>query len=54
MNVSVGKLFKVASLVAFGAAALGNVLFGHSGVELVSGGLFLYVGGDIAEEVLAD
>lgn len=54
MNVSVSKVFHVASLVAFGAAAIDAVLFGHGGVELVSAGLFLYVGGDVAEEVLSD
>lgn len=54
MNVSVSKVFQVASLIAFGAAAIGSVLFGHGGIELVSAGLFLHVGGDLAEDVLAD
>lgn len=54
MNVSVSKLFKVASLVAFGAAAINATLFSHSGVELLGAGLFLFAGGDIAEDVLAD
>lgn len=54
MNVSVSKLFHVASLVAFGAATISATLFGHGGVELVAAGLFLYAGGDVAEEVLGD
>lgn len=53
MSVSVSKLFHVASLVAFGAATLGSVLFGHGGVELLGAGLFLYASGDLAEDVLA-
>lgn len=51
--MNIGKLFHVASLVAFAAAAIGNTLFGHSGLELVAGGLFLYAGGDLAEDVLS-
>jgi len=52
--IMVHKLFYVASLVAFGAAVLGDTVFGHSGLELVSAGLFLYVGADLAEEVLSE
>lgn len=54
MNVSVSKLFHVAALFAFGAAFFDSVVFGHSGLELVAGGLFLYAGGDLAEDVLED
>lgn len=54
MGVSVSKLAQVASLFAFGAAIFGNVLFGHAGLELVSAGLFLHVGGDLIEDVLSD
>lgn len=54
MGVSVSKLAQVASLFAFGAALFGNVLFGHGGLELVSAGLFLHVGGDLIEDVLSD
>lgn len=52
VNVSVSRLFHVASLIAFGAGFLGATLFGHAGLELVSGGLFLYAAGDVAEGVL--
>lgn len=48
-----GKLFHLGALVAFGAAFLGSTLFGHSGGELVAGGLFLYAGGDLAEDLLS-
>lgn len=54
VSVSISKLFHVASLVAFGAAAIGSTLFGHGGLELVAGGLFLYASGDLAEDVLSD
>lgn len=50
MNIK--RVFEVASLVAFGAAFLGSTLFGHGGIELIASGLFLYVGGDLASEVL--
>lgn len=53
MGVSISRLFHVASLVAFGGAVLGSTLFGHGGLELVSAGLFLHVGADLAEDVLA-
>jgi hypothetical protein len=51
--MSVAKVFHVASLVFFGASFLGATLFGHAGVELLGGGLFLYASGDLAEEVLS-
>lgn len=54
MNVSISRLAHVGSLLAFGAAAFGNTVFGNSGLELVAAGLALYVGGDIAEGVLSD
>lgn len=52
--MSIAKAFHVASLIAFGAAFLSSTLFGHAGVELVAGGLFLYASGDLAEDVLSD
>lgn len=51
MNFS--KLANVAALFAFGAAALGNVLFGHSGVELLGAGLFFHAGAELIEDVLS-
>lgn len=48
----VHKLFELASIVSFGAAAISVTLFGHSGLELVGAGLFFYVSADLAEEVL--
>lgn len=52
MNVSVSKAFKVASLVAFVAAAFGNTVLGHSGLELVAAGLALNSGAGVAKKVL--
>lgn len=54
MNASVSKLAHISALVALVAAALGNTLFGHSGLELVSAGLALHVGGDLLEDVLSE
>lgn len=50
--MSISKLFHVASLFLFGAAFLDATVFGHAGGELLAGGLFLYAGGDLAEDVL--
>lgn len=52
-GISISKLAHVGSLVAFVAAGLGNVVFGHGGLELVSFGLALHVGGELAESVLS-
>lgn len=52
-SVSVSKLVNLGSLVAFVAAALGNTLFGYSGLELVAGGLALHVGADVIDSVLS-
>lgn len=51
MNYS--RLANVAALVAFGAAVLGNTLFGAGGVELVAAGLFLHAGADTLEDILS-
>ncbi len=51
-HMRIKRVFEVLSLVAFGAGFLGSTLFGHSGVELLSGGLFLYAAGDLADEIL--
>lgn len=52
-SISVSKLANVASLLAFVAAALGNTVFGYSGLELVAGGLALHAGADVLESVLS-
>lgn len=52
-GVSISKVAHAASLVAFVAAAIGSTLFGHTGLELVAGGLALYAGGDLLEDVLS-
>lgn len=52
-GLSISKLAHVSSLVALVAAGLGNVIFGHGGLELVSFGLALHVGGDLLEDVLS-
>lgn len=54
MHISISKLAHVGSLVAFVAAVFGNTVFGHAGLELVSAGLALHVGGELLEDVLAD
>jgi len=51
--MSISKLFHVASLFMFGAGFLGATVFGHAGLEVVSGGLFLYASGDLAEDILS-
>ena len=53
VSVSIAKLAHVGSLVAFVAAALGNTVFGYSGLELIGGGLALYAGGDLLEDILS-
>lgn len=50
MNVSVSKLAHVLSIVVFIVAALGGSI---SDYNLVPLGLSLYVGGDLAEALLA-
>ena len=50
--MSISKLFHVASIAAFVAGAIGSTVFGHSGLELLSGGLALYVSADVIEDVL--
>jgi hypothetical protein len=52
--MSISKLFHVASIVAFVAGAISGTVFGHSGLELVSAGLGLYVSGDLAEDILSN
>lgn len=52
-SFSVSKLVNLGSFVALLAAALGNTLFGYSGVELVAGGLALHVGADVIDNVLS-
>ena len=52
MKVSVSKALKVASLVAFVAAAFGNTVLGHSGLELVAAGLALHTGAGTVKKVL--
>lgn len=51
--MSISKLFHVAALFMFGAGFLSSTVFGHAGTELLAGGLFLYAGGDLAEDVLS-
>lgn len=52
-SVSIKKLAHVASLVALVGGVLGSTIFGHSGLELVSAGLALHVGGDLLDDVLS-
>lgn len=52
-TLSISKLVNVASFLTFVAAALGNTVFGYSGLELVAGGLALHAGADIIENVLS-
>ncbi len=52
-SLSIKKLAHVGSVVALVAAALGNTVFGYSGLELVAGGLALHVGGDLLEDVIS-
>lgn len=47
------KLVNLAALVAFGAAVLGDTIFGHAGLELVAAGLFLHVGSDTIQELVS-
>lgn len=54
MQISIRKLANVGALVAFGAALLGNAIFGHAGLELVAAGLALHTGADLLEDILAD
>lgn len=53
MQISVSRLANVAALLAFGAAAFGNVVFGLQGLELVAAGLGLHAGGDLLEDILS-
>lgn len=53
MQISVSRLANVAALLAFGAAAFGNVVLGLSGLELVAAGLGLHAGGDLLEDILS-
>lgn len=53
MQISVSRLANVGALLAFGAAAFGNVVFGVSGLELVAAGLGLHAGGDLLEDILS-
>lgn len=50
--MSISKLFHVAAIGAFVAAAIGSTVFGHSDLELVAAGLALYTGAELAEDVL--
>ena len=52
-HISVKKLAHLGSIVALVAAALGNTVFGYSGLELVAGGLALHVGGDLLNDVVS-
>lgn len=51
--MNIAKLFHVASIVTFVAAAIGSTVFGHSDLELVAAGLALYVGADVADDLLS-
>ena len=51
-SLSISKLVNVASFISLVAAALGNTVFGYSGLELVAGGLALHVGSEVIENVL--
>lgn len=47
----VSKLFVVASVVSFIAAAIGEAVFGVAGLELVAAGLAFHVSADLAEDL---
>lgn len=53
VSVSVSKIASLGALLAFGAAAFGNAVFGLSGLELVAAGLGLHAGGGLLEDVLS-
>lgn len=53
ISVSVSKVANLGALLAFGAAAFGNAVFGLSGLELVAAGLGLHAGAGLLEDVLS-
>lgn len=52
MDSVFSKLFYFLSFLTFVLAFFGNTVFGYSGLELVSGGLALYVGADLIDGFL--